>query len=157
MLSVRRWPADRPRIAASITGAIVASASFGTFGCTGCMADPVRIRFVQAPQLCHEWRRNKTVRSIARRIAHGDSGYPVLTILDPFLSPRRLPQQRPIYVRQPLSPMWGHPRRPGRGRTGSVSWGRDRTPHNHSRVGPTRCRWQDVACNALSAVGWPTF
>ena len=33
---------------------------------------------------------------LSRRIAHGDSGYPVLTILNPFLSPRRLPQRRPI-------------------------------------------------------------
>jgi len=28
---------------------------------------------------------------LSRRIAHRDSGYPVLTILNPFLSPRRLP------------------------------------------------------------------
>jgi hypothetical protein len=33
---------------------------------------------------------------LSRRIAHGDSGYPVLTILNPFLSLRRLPQRRPI-------------------------------------------------------------
>src|SRR5713101_6596658 len=33
---------------------------------------------------------------LSRRIAHGDSGYPVLTILNPCLSPRRLPQRRPI-------------------------------------------------------------
>jgi hypothetical protein len=33
---------------------------------------------------------------LSRRIAHGDSGYPVLTILNPFLSPRRLPQREPI-------------------------------------------------------------
>jgi hypothetical protein len=54
MLSVRRWPADRRWIAASITGAIVASASLGTFGCTGRMTDPVRIRFAQAPQHCQK-------------------------------------------------------------------------------------------------------
>src|SRR6266481_7006550 len=54
MLSVRRWPADRRRIAASITVAIVASASLGTFGCTGRMTDPVRFRFAQAPQLCQK-------------------------------------------------------------------------------------------------------
>jgi hypothetical protein len=33
---------------------------------------------------------------LSRRIAHGDSGYPVLTILNPFLPPHRRPQQRPI-------------------------------------------------------------
>src|SRR5216683_5816490 len=54
MLSVRRWPADRRRCPASITGPIVASASLGTFGCTGRMTDPVRIRFAQAPQLCQK-------------------------------------------------------------------------------------------------------
>src|SRR5229473_1547166 len=54
MLSVRQWPADRRRIAASITGAIVASASLGTFGCTGRMTDLVCIRFAQAPQLCQK-------------------------------------------------------------------------------------------------------
>jgi len=33
---------------------------------------------------------------LSRRIAHRDSGYPVLTVLNPFLSPRRLPQRRRI-------------------------------------------------------------
>jgi hypothetical protein len=33
---------------------------------------------------------------LSRRIAHGDSGCPVLTILNPFLLPRRLPQ--PMWV-----------------------------------------------------------
>jgi hypothetical protein len=37
-----------------LTGAIVASGSLGTFGCTGRMIDPVRIRFAQAPQLCQK-------------------------------------------------------------------------------------------------------
>ncbi len=49
MLSVRQaMAADRPQMAASTTGAIVASASLGR------MPDPVRIRFAQAPQLCQK-------------------------------------------------------------------------------------------------------
>ena len=46
----------------------------------------------------------------------------------------------------------------GRGRTGSVSWGRDGTPHQpFSGEGPARRRWQHIARNALSAVGCPTL
>ena len=42
----------------------------------------------------------------------------------------------------------------GRGRTGSVSWGRDETPHQpFSGEGPARRRWQHIARNALGAVG----
>src|SRR6266849_6096905 len=157
MLSVRRWPADRPRIAASITGAIVASASLGTFGCTGRMADPVRIRFAQAPQLCHEWRRNGAVRSIATyrawrlRISGFDGPEPV------FVASPAASTNADIGPPAVISNV-GSPRRPGRGRTGSVSWGRDGTPHQpFSSEGPARRRWQNVARNALSAVAWPTF
>jgi len=42
--------------------------------------------------------------------------------------------------------------------TGSVSWGRDGTPHQpFSGEGPARRRWQHIARNALGAVGCPTF
>jgi pimeloyl-ACP methyl ester carboxylesterase len=45
----------------------------------------------------------------------------------------------------------GSPRRPGRGRTGSVSWERDGTPHQpFSGQGPARRRWQHIARNAFS-------
>ncbi len=50
--------------------------------------------------------------------------------------------------------MWGHPRRPGCGRTRSVSRGRDRTLHQpFAGEEPARRRRQDAARNALSAVG----
>jgi hypothetical protein len=38
-----------PILTRRVTGAIVASASLVTFGCTGRMTDPVRIRSAQAP------------------------------------------------------------------------------------------------------------
>jgi len=50
---------------AGITGPIVASASLGTFGCTGRMTDPVRVRFAQAPHLCQK--RGK-VASVKQRL-----------------------------------------------------------------------------------------
>jgi hypothetical protein len=94
---------------------------------------------------------------LSQRIAHGDSGYPVLTILNPFCRLAGCLNEGRLGPPAVISNV-GHPRRPGRGRTGSVSWGRDGTPHQpFSGEGPARRRWQHVARKALSAVGSPTF
>jgi hypothetical protein len=61
----RRLSGDGLLMLRKITGPIVASASLGTFGCTGRMTDPVRVRFGQAPQLCQK--RGK-VASVKQRL-----------------------------------------------------------------------------------------
>ena len=94
----------------------------------------------------------------SRRIAHGDSGYPVATILDPFLSPRRAASTKANIGPSAVISNVESPRWPGRGRTGSLSRGRDGTPHQpFAGEGPARRRWQHFARNALGSVGCPTF
>jgi hypothetical protein len=61
----RRLSGDGLLMLRKIAGPIVASASLGTFGCTGRMADPVRVRFAQAPYLCQK--RGK-VASVKQRL-----------------------------------------------------------------------------------------
>src|SRR5229473_1312980 len=96
---------------------------------------------------------NGTARSIATyrawrlRISGFDDPEPVF-VASPAAS-TKADIGPPAVISNVESPRW-----PGRGRTGSVSWRRDGTPHQpFSGEGPARRRWQHIARNALDAVG----
>ena len=121
-------------------------------------ASDVKLRLGKTKRKHHDsaWRRSDTYSEemgqsdLSRRIAHGDPGYPVLTILNPFFVASPAASTKADIGPPAVISSVGSPRRPGRGRTGSVSWGR-------SGEGPARRRWRHIARNALSAVGCPTF
>ena len=95
---------------------------------------------------------------LSRRIAHRDSGYPVLMILDPFFVASPSASTKADIGPPAVISNVEYPRRPGRGRTGSVSRGRHGTPHQpFSGEGPALVAGSMSRVRLSVAVGCPTF
>ena len=156
MMSVRRWPADRSRVAASIPVQSLPQLRLVLLDAPGAWLTRCASASLKRPSFVmngEEMGQSDLSRRIAwrLRISGFDDPEPVF-VASPAAS-TKADIGPPAVISNVGSPRW-----PGRGRTGSVSWRRDGTPQSpFSGEGPARRRWRHIARNALSAIGCPTF